>query len=113
MDIQDVSRVIQFMVPPSLSVWTQRLGRAGRAGEPAIVILLVEPSVYKLRKSRGVVGPEDPDDEDKDDEDEDVGDGHSDTGLVVSANPTYQKKVKEEMRKWIEAAECRHVVVDA
>jgi len=71
MDIQDVSRVIQFMVPPSLSVWTQRLGHAGRSGDPAVVILLVEPSVYKLRKSRGAAGPEDLDDEDKDDEDED------------------------------------------
>ena len=54
MDIQNVPRVIQFMVPPSLSVWTQRLGRAGRSGEPAVVILLVEPSVYKLRKTTGV-----------------------------------------------------------
>jgi superfamily II DNA helicase RecQ len=112
MDIPDVSCVIQFMVPPMLSVWTQCLGRAGRSGEPAIVILLVEPSVYKLKKSRGVVGPEDPDGEDKDDEDEDVGDGESDTGPVGSADLTYQKKVEEGMRKWIEATKCRRIVAD-
>ena len=112
MDIPDVSHVIQFMVPPTLSVWTQHLGRAGRSGEPAIVILLVEPSVYKLKKSRGVARPEDPDGEDKDDEDEDVGDVESDTGPIGNADLMYQKKVEEEMRKWIEATECRRVVAD-
>ncbi|KAI9512673.1 P-loop containing nucleoside triphosphate hydrolase protein [Russula earlei] len=94
MDIQDVPRVIQFMVPPTLSVWTQRLGCAGRSGEPAIVILLVEPS--------------DPDDKDKDEENNE--DAESDT---VPADPTYQKKVEEAMRKWIEATECRRDVSDA
>jgi superfamily II DNA helicase RecQ len=113
MDIQDVSHVIQFMVPSLLSVWMQHLGHAGRSGEPAIVILLVEPSVYKLKKSRGDVGPEDLDDEDKDDEDKDVGDEDSNTGLVGSADPTYQKKVKKGMWKWIEAIKCRHIVADA
>ncbi|KAF8240042.1 P-loop containing nucleoside triphosphate hydrolase protein, partial [Tricholoma matsutake] len=54
MDIPNVSCVIQFMVPPSLSVWTQCLGHAGRSGEPTIVILLIEPSVYKLQKTRDV-----------------------------------------------------------
>jgi superfamily II DNA helicase RecQ len=98
------------MVPPSLSVWTQCLGCAGRSGEPAIVILLVEPSVYKLRKARGAVGPEDPDDEDKDDDEDNKKDGEADTGPVGSADPTYQKKVEEAMCKWIDAIECRYEV---
>jgi len=97
------------MVPPSLSVWTQRLGRAGRSGAPAVVILLVEPSVYKLRKSRGGVGAEDADDEEKDDDEEEKEDGESETEPV---DPTYQKKVEEGMRKWIEAIECRRDVAD-
>ncbi|KAF8222271.1 P-loop containing nucleoside triphosphate hydrolase protein, partial [Tricholoma matsutake] len=109
MDIQDVSHVIQFMVPPLLSVWMQHLGRAGRSGAPAIVILLVEPSVYKLRKSRGDMGAEDADDEEKDDEEEKE-DGESQTGPV---DPMYQKKVEEVMWKWIEAIECRWDVSDA
>ena len=111
MDIQDVPCVIQFMLLPSLSVWMQRLGRAGRSGEPAIVILLVEPSVFKLRKARGAVEPEDPDDEDKDDDEEDKEDGEADTG-AGSADPMYLKKVEEAMRKWIEEIVCRRKVSD-
>ena len=111
MDIQNVSHVIQFMVPPSLSVWTQHLGRAGRSGESAVVILLVEPSVYKLQKTREVGGLEDPGDEDKHEEEDDE-DAESDTA-PGSTNPTYQKKVEEAMRKWIEAVACRRDVADA
>jgi bloom syndrome protein len=113
MDIQDVPWVIQFMVLPSLSVWMQCLGCAGRSGEPTVAILLVEPSVYKLRKSKGVAGPEDPDGEDKDNEDEDQEDGESDLGVVRSANPTYQKKVEEAMQRWIEAPKCCRIIADA
>jgi superfamily II DNA helicase RecQ len=81
MDIGDISRVIGFMVPPSLSVWTQRFGRAGRSGEPAIAILLVEPSVYQLRRKSQANKIEE--DQDEDDEDEDDGEGgYSDTGQV-------------------------------
>ena len=112
MDIPDVSCVIQFMVPPTLSVWTQCLGHAGRSGELAIVILLVELSVYKLKKSRGVMRPEDPDSEDKNDKDEDMGDGESNAGPFKNTDLTYQKKVEEGTQKWIEATKCYHVVTD-
>lgn len=48
MDIGDIERIAQFLVPTSLSVWMQRYGRAGRDGRAATAILLVEASVYQL-----------------------------------------------------------------
>ncbi len=51
MDLGDVRRVVQYMIPRKLTQWTQHAGRCGRDGEPAIAILLVEPSVFqKVRK---------------------------------------------------------------
>ena len=44
--------VVGFMVPRSLSTWMQRLGRAGRSGSPAISVLLVEPYVFQLKKTK-------------------------------------------------------------
>jgi hypothetical protein len=94
------------MVLPSLSVWTQHLGRAGRSGEPATVILLVEPSVYQLKKLKNIARSGDEGDEDHEDEDEGGEDGGSDMGPVVNADPIYRKKVEEGMWKWIETTEC-------
>ncbi|KAJ6526206.1 P-loop containing nucleoside triphosphate hydrolase protein [Mycena sp. CBHHK59/15] len=52
-DIPDIELVIQFGVPSSLSVWTQRAGRAGRSPElQARAILLVERSMFQRRKKR-------------------------------------------------------------
>ncbi|KAI0283766.1 P-loop containing nucleoside triphosphate hydrolase protein [Russula brevipes] len=53
LDIQDISCVVGFMAPKSLSSWVQRSGCAGRSGSSAIAILLVEPSVFHMRKARG------------------------------------------------------------
>ncbi|EPS97416.1 hypothetical protein FOMPIDRAFT_1097337, partial [Fomitopsis schrenkii] len=52
LDISDIRRVIQFQVPKSLSQWLQRYGRAGRDGQPAVAIMLVQPSVFKVVKAR-------------------------------------------------------------
>jgi superfamily II DNA/RNA helicase len=51
-DISDIDFVIQFLLPDSLTTLIQRLGRAGRGGQPAIVILLVEDSAYQEVKRR-------------------------------------------------------------
>ncbi|KAJ7199390.1 P-loop containing nucleoside triphosphate hydrolase protein [Mycena pura] len=52
-DIRDIELIIQFGVPSSLSVWTQRAGRAGRCPElQARAILLVERSMFQRRKKR-------------------------------------------------------------
>ncbi|KAJ6494520.1 P-loop containing nucleoside triphosphate hydrolase protein [Mycena sanguinolenta] len=52
-DISDIELIIQFGVPSSLTVWTQRLGRAVR--NPAMqgrAILLYEKSMFKRKKKR-------------------------------------------------------------
>lgn len=127
MDISDVDRVVQYMIPSSLSVWIQRLGRAGRSGRPAIVIILVEPSVFKTRKPKGVApskkrkkgqGDEVLDDMDEDldvsDEDSDSDEGEEEVSLAAaSAGPReYVKKVEDGMRKWVETKTCRRKVAD-
>ncbi len=49
MDIPDIAFSVQFLAPTSLSVWTQRSGRAGRSGTQAYTILLVEPTVFEVK----------------------------------------------------------------
>lgn len=50
MDIPDIRRVVQFMVPNSMNDWAQHAGRAGRDGKHAISVLLVEKSVFEKKK---------------------------------------------------------------
>ena len=53
MDLGDIRRVVQFMITRKLTQWTQHAGRCGRDGQPAIAILLVEPSVFqKVRRKK-------------------------------------------------------------
>jgi hypothetical protein len=66
--------------------------------------------VYKLVKSRSDVEPVDQDGQDEDEEKEE--DGGFDAGLARSADPVYQKKVEDEMQKWLEATTCRQIIVD-
>jgi hypothetical protein len=56
MDIPDIELVIQFMVAHSLSVLIQRFGRAGRSGQPAVALLLAEPSVFQVKKKATKTG---------------------------------------------------------
>ncbi|KAJ7670871.1 P-loop containing nucleoside triphosphate hydrolase protein [Mycena polygramma] len=52
-DISDIELIIQFGVPSSLAVWTQRAGRAGRfPGLQARAVMLVERSMFQRRKPR-------------------------------------------------------------
>ncbi|KAI0693372.1 P-loop containing nucleoside triphosphate hydrolase protein [Cytidiella melzeri] len=52
MDIPRCPITVQFMVPDSISDYTQHFGRGGRNGDPSISVLLVEPSVYQMIKKR-------------------------------------------------------------
>jgi superfamily II DNA/RNA helicase len=77
-DIPDIDFVVQFLLPDSLTTLIQRLGRAGRGGRPAIVILLVEDSAYqevhkrKVPEGGGALGgDEDEEDEDEQEDEED------------------------------------------
>ncbi len=102
-DIPDIEQVVQFGVPSSLSVWTQRSGRAGRSAHiNARAILLVEKSMFertKKRKGKKVPAPEDPDDP---------------AAAVSEDDPEHEwrKKVEDALRKWIETTECRRDVSD-
>jgi superfamily II DNA helicase RecQ len=104
MDIPDVARVVGFMIPTSLSVWVQRYGRVGRNSEPGEAILLVEPSVYQLKKENR---NQDAVQEGADDAED--GDDAPAESKTHSADTHYVKKVEGGLCKWIEASceECR------
>ncbi|KAF8878327.1 P-loop containing nucleoside triphosphate hydrolase protein [Infundibulicybe gibba] len=99
-DLPGVERVVQYMVPASLSIWMQRGGRAGRRPSMlASAILLVQPSVFQKIAVKGnekstdkVPGPLDADDD------------------MVTDEVKYQKDVEEGLRKWIETMICRREV---
>jgi superfamily II DNA/RNA helicase len=119
MDIPDIERVIQFMVPSSLSVCIQRFGRAGRSGQASIAILLAEQSVFQTKKKprsseTPATGPESETTtkiEIADDEELHMAlHGPERDSEAVDVN--YKKKVEGGMRKWSEALVCRRMVAD-
>jgi superfamily II DNA helicase RecQ len=52
LDIPDIDQVVQFMVTTTLNEWIQHYGRAGRGGQPATAILLLEPSAFQIQKKK-------------------------------------------------------------
>ncbi|KAI0715510.1 P-loop containing nucleoside triphosphate hydrolase protein [Cerioporus squamosus] len=58
MDIQDIELGVQFLAASSLSVWTQRAGRAGRSGQQAFAVLLIEQGILEEKKAKPAVKQE-------------------------------------------------------
>lgn len=102
LDICNIRRVVQFLVPASLSQWLQRYGRAGRDGQPSVVVLLVQPSVYKKVKDHGKTSGESEGD----------ADGSGETHADGDPMHVFQKDVEEGLREWIMATGCRRDVAD-
>jgi ERCC4-related helicase len=50
MDIPNIDFMIQFRVALSLLVLLQCFGHAGRSGQPAVAVLLAEPSIFQIKK---------------------------------------------------------------
>ncbi|KAJ7114322.1 P-loop containing nucleoside triphosphate hydrolase protein [Mycena epipterygia] len=128
-DIPDIELIIQFGVPSSLSVWTQRAGRAGRSPElHARAILLVEKSMFQRRKKRKrgagkekPVAPE-PESSDSDSgsdsgaEDSPESNAPRGRGKAMTADPDdgleWGKNVDPILREYISTAECRRDMSD-
>jgi bloom syndrome protein len=119
-DIPDIELVIQFGVPSSLSVWTQRAGRAGRSpGLQARAILLVETSMFQQRKKRKrAAGKEEP--TAAPDPDSSNSDSLSDSeegDVPTNAAPAddgmeWGKNVDSVLRKYISSTLCRRELSD-
>jgi len=114
MDIPDITQVIQFGIPASLTIWIQRAGRAGRATSiMARAILLVEKSMFERQRKKkrckdsALIIEEDEKDEEGNGEDgEDSKDGEDDEVFE------WRKNIEEALRWWIETEECRRIIVD-
>ena len=117
MDISNIELVVQFMVAHSLSILTQRFGRAGRSGQPAIAILLAEPSVFQVKKKKNTTqSVADTDDVQvvKQEVDDDHVDLLSETlGLdETDAVTEYRKKTESGIHDWCMALGCRLEIAD-
>lgn len=126
-DIPDVSAVVQYGVPSSLSVWLQRAGRAAR--NPTIqgrATLLVEKSVFtrikiNAKKSKTTNNTNEPQHnldipEDDDSDSELSSDENSDSSNSPLAGSgvtwRFQKAVDIPLRQWIETLSCRLLIAD-
>ncbi|KAJ7577329.1 P-loop containing nucleoside triphosphate hydrolase protein [Mycena floridula] len=113
-DIADIQVVIHFGVLRSLSVFLQRIGRAGRLRTiKARAILLVEESMFQRQRKRkgkskkkSKLGEDDSEAEEVDD---DLG-----TPLADEEADLYQwrKKVQPVLRRWIVARCCPRDICD-
>ncbi|KAF8446420.1 P-loop containing nucleoside triphosphate hydrolase protein [Boletus edulis BED1] len=95
LDIPDITLVVQFGVPLSLTVWLQRAGRAGRSSHvQARAILLVELSALQRASANvaEIVSNENNEEEE--------------------GNVAYRKKVEPALREWVETEDCRRDVAD-
>ncbi|KAJ7082066.1 P-loop containing nucleoside triphosphate hydrolase protein, partial [Mycena belliarum] len=108
-DISDIKFIIQFGVPSSLAVWTQRAGRAGRSPElQARAILLVEKSMFqrkKKRKRKGGTAAADPDSSDSESDSDSENE-------VPDDGKTWAKNVDPIMREYITTKLCRRDMAD-
>ena len=97
-DLKNVTLVVQFMVPDSLSVWMQRAGRAGRSGAPSAAILLYEPSVIQKIKGK---------------EADESGDEGGGLGEQLWEDDGFRKKnVEGSLRSYVLTDQCRRMVTD-
>ena len=115
MDIPNIDLVVQFMVAQSLSILTQRFGRAGRSGQPALAILLTEPSVFQVKKkSNATRSVADLEDSVKEEPNDDHAELLSETlGLDdVDAVTEYRKKTEVGIQDWCMALGCRVDIAD-
>ncbi|KAF8207647.1 P-loop containing nucleoside triphosphate hydrolase protein [Mycena galopus ATCC 62051] len=115
-DISDIELIIQFGVPSSLAVWTQRAGRAGRSlGIQARAILLVEKSMFKRRKKRKPGGdrPAPAPDPDSSESDSDS-DAENPTASArpVDDGMEWGKNVDPVLRQYISTKLCRRDMSD-
>lgn len=105
------------MVALSLSILTQRFGRAGRSGQPALAILLAEPSVFQVKKKNNatrvgaIAQSEDVVKEEPNDEQVDLLSATidlDDTDTVTE----YRKKTETGMQEWCMTLGCRWDISD-
>jgi hypothetical protein len=106
MDIPDIERVVQFMLPSSLSILIQRFGRAGRSGQSALAILLAEATAFhrkkKTRRNEQLAIKAEIDENSVP-----IPEGEEGEDTLG-----YRKKVEEGIRNWIDVLLCRWAVVN-
>ena len=51
LDIEHVSHVVNYDVPPTPDSYVHRIGRTGRAGREGVAITLVEPREHRLLRN--------------------------------------------------------------
>ncbi|KAM6493656.1 hypothetical protein JOM56_010017 [Amanita muscaria] len=123
-DIPDIELVIQFGVPSSLSVFSQRAGCSGRSAYiKARAILLAEKSMFKWKKKKKPGGKrvkKHDESSSKDDSDVQLSEPGSDDNAEVDGRKSeleddgkeWGKKVDETLHQFISTTECRTAIND-
>lgn len=107
------------MVAHSLSILTQRFGRAGRSGLPATAILFTEPSIFQVKKKNNLTKAIADSAESEDVVKEEPDDGHAyllsaTQGLDDAADAVteYKKKTEAGIQEWCMTLGCRWKISD-
>lgn len=124
-DIPDIELIVQFGVPSSLAVWTQRAGRAGRSFHlHARAVMIVESTMFQRKKKRRRKGnsggpvAEDPDSSNSDsnsgseDETTNTAPYSDDRVNVPNDGKVWVKNVDPIMREYISTKLCRREMAD-
>ncbi|KAJ7103240.1 P-loop containing nucleoside triphosphate hydrolase protein [Mycena belliarum] len=124
-DISDIELIVQFGVPSSLAVWTQRAGRAGRSFHlHARAVMIVERTMFQRKKKRRRKGnsegqvAEDPDSSDSDsnqgseDESANTTPYSDDRVNIPNDGKVWVKNVDPVMREYISTRLCRRDMAD-
>ncbi|KAK6996361.1 hypothetical protein R3P38DRAFT_2800062 [Favolaschia claudopus] len=130
-DIPDITLIIQFGVPKSLAIWTQRAGRAGRSGVQARAVMLVERSMFVRKRGRkggtgkdaSAVEPEIGGESDSDSSDDEASEAVHTSAKKSKRVPkagkvdlndglVWAKNVDPIVREYISTTECRRDVAD-
>ena len=105
--------MVQFGVPSSLEVWTQRAGRAGRSPHvQARAVLLAERSMFQQKKAVKKRKINEIPDEIESQSGESKDGSESEKGEEDSRELVWAKMVDPNLREWIMTTGCRRDVSD-
>ncbi|RDB26965.1 Bloom syndrome [Hypsizygus marmoreus] len=123
-DIPDIELIIQFGVPKSLTIWTQRAGRGGRSSDmQAEAKMLVEKSMFETKRKKKPGGKKPTTtkktkkrrktiEHDTQQANEAVANAEEEA-LIDAEEMEWVKNVDEDMRKYAGTENCRTDVADS
>ncbi|KAH9857945.1 P-loop containing nucleoside triphosphate hydrolase protein [Lenzites betulinus] len=109
-DIPDITQVVQFGAPPSLTTWIQRAGRAGRSPHlRATAVLLIEKAAFQIIKRKV---PKKSKKRKSGKETNQTADGVRGHDTSAQKDVEYRKALESSLRVWLSREGCRRESAD-